>query len=55
MRFSGKNRTSKFVNILMYPGLALQYLTTKEPTDDMIFVAINALHELNKIMGYQII
>ena len=55
MRFSGKNKTSKFVNILMYPGLALQYLTTKEPTDDMILVAINALHTLNEVMGYQIV
>jgi uncharacterized protein YqhQ len=55
MRFSGKNKTSKFVNILMYPGLALQYLTTKEPTDDMILVAINALHALNEVMGYQIV
>ena len=55
MRFSGTKRSSQFVNILMYPGLALQYLTTKEPTDDMILVAINALHELNKTMGYQIV
>jgi uncharacterized protein YqhQ len=55
MRLYGKHKTSTLLKILMYPGIALQYLTTKEPTDDMILVAIKALHELNKIMEYQIV
>ena len=34
------------VNILSMPGLAMQELTTKEPTDDMIEVAIKAVEEV---------
>jgi uncharacterized protein YqhQ len=49
VRLSGKYRTSKILKILVYPGLALQHLTTKEPTDEMVMVAINAIHEVNKL------
>jgi uncharacterized protein YqhQ len=49
VRLSGKYRTSKILKILVYPGLALQHLTTKEPTDDMIMVAINAIQAMNKV------
>lgn len=34
------------VNLLSIPGLAMQELTTKEPTDDMIEVAIKAVEEV---------
>ena len=34
------------VNLLSKPGLAMQELTTKEPTDDMIEVAIKAVEEV---------
>ena len=34
------------VNFLSMPGLAMQELTTKEPTDDMIEVAIKAVEEV---------
>ena len=34
------------VNLLSMPGLAMQELTTKEPTDDMIEVAIKAVEEV---------
>ena len=34
------------VNVLSMPGLAMQELTTKEPTDDMIEVAIKAVEEV---------
>jgi uncharacterized protein YqhQ len=52
IRLSGKYRTSQILKILVYPGLALQHLTTKEPTDDMIMVAINAIHEVNKLAQF---
>lgn len=39
IRFAGKH-DNKIVNILSKPGLLLQKLTTAEPTDDMIEVAI---------------
>ena len=34
---------NKFVNLLSKPGLAIQKLTTKEPDDSMIEVAIQAV------------
>ena len=37
---------NKFVNALSKPGLALQKLTTKEPTADMVEVAIVAVEEV---------
>ena len=37
------NSDNKFVNLLSKPGLMVQNLTTKEPTDDMVEVAIKAV------------
>ena len=34
------------ISMLSIPGLAMQNLTTKEPTDDMIEVAIKAVEEV---------
>jgi uncharacterized protein YqhQ len=42
LRLAGRS-DSKLVNILSRPGLMLQGLTTKEPEDDMIEVAIAAV------------
>ena len=39
IRLAGSS-DSKFVNLLSRPGMALQHLTTKEPDDSMIEVAI---------------
>ncbi len=40
---------SKWVIIFKFPGLLLQKLTTKEPTDDMIEVAITSFTEVLKM------
>lgn len=40
------NSSNPVINILSVPGLAMQNLTTKEPTDDMIEVAIKAVEEV---------
>ena len=45
IRLAG-NSDNWFVNILSKPGLWLQGLTTKEPEDDMIEVAIRAVEEV---------
>jgi uncharacterized protein YqhQ len=45
-RFSGRHFDRLWVRILAQPGLWLQRLTTGEPTDDMIEVAIAALNEV---------
>ncbi len=43
IRLAGKN-DNKFVDIMSMPGVMLQKITTKEPTDDQIEVAITAMN-----------
>ena len=43
LRYSGRNADRWWVRILIRPGLWMQRLTTKQPTDDMIEVAIASL------------
>ena len=53
IRWSGNHLTSKFVQILIRPNLALQSLTTREPTQEMLEVAIasfNAMFERESIL-----
>jgi uncharacterized protein YqhQ len=49
LRLSGKYRDSVVTRIFTAPGLVSQRLTTKEPTEDMIEVAIKAVQEINKL------
>ncbi len=46
IRFTGKKRNLKWVQILSWPGLLLQKITTKEPTDDQIETAIAAMKKV---------
>ncbi len=50
LRLSGKYKDSTITKILISPGLAFQRLTTKEPSDDMLEVSINAVVEVNKLI-----
>ncbi|WMJ85938.1 DUF1385 domain-containing protein [Anaerocolumna sp. MB42-C2] len=53
IRFAGKS-DSKIVNVLSKPGMWLQGLTTREPDDDMIEVAIQsveAVFDWRKFLG----
>jgi uncharacterized protein YqhQ len=43
IRFAGRNRNRRWVQIVMWPGLKLQLLTTREPDLDQLAVAISAL------------
>jgi uncharacterized protein YqhQ len=43
LRFSAKYRENWLMKIIIWPGLMTQKLTTKEPKDDMVVVAITAL------------
>ncbi len=45
LRFTAKHRAAPLFNLLVAPGLALQRITTQEPTDDMLEIAIAALEE----------
>jgi uncharacterized protein YqhQ len=43
IKFAGKNRRRPWVRAVMYPGLQLQKLTTREPDLDQLAVAIAAM------------
>jgi uncharacterized protein YqhQ len=45
LRLTAKKRAAPLFAALVAPGLALQRITTQEPTDDMLEVAIAALEE----------
>jgi uncharacterized protein YqhQ len=50
IKLSGRARFARYLHFAIWPGLALQKITTKEPTDDMLEVAIAAL---DACMDYQ--
>ena len=43
IRFAGKHLKNPIVRAVSFPGLAMQRITTKEPSDDIIEVGIEAL------------
>ena len=51
LRLSGRYRDSMVTRVLTAPGLAFQRVTTREPDDDMIEVAIKAVKEVNRLSG----
>jgi uncharacterized protein YqhQ len=46
IKWAGRNRNKRWVRGLMWPGLMLQNLTTREPDDQEVEVAIAALQEV---------
>lgn len=46
IRFTGKYRNLRWVQFLSWPGLLLQKITTREPTDDQIEIAIAAMKKV---------
>ncbi|MEW6163000.1 MAG: DUF1385 domain-containing protein [Nitrospirota bacterium] len=49
LKLSLRMKNNPLINIIIQPGLLLQRLTTREPDDDQIEVAVRALEELFKI------
>ena len=45
LRLGGRHRTNPIIKTVMYPGILVQMITTKEPTDDMIEVAIVSMEQ----------
>jgi uncharacterized protein YqhQ len=43
IKFAGRNRRKRWVQTLMWPGMQLQKLTTREPDHDQLAVAIAAM------------
>jgi uncharacterized protein YqhQ len=46
IRLAGKFSRFKIINIIFYPGLLLQRITTREPDDSQIEVAISSFKEV---------
>lgn len=66
IRLAGKNRRYRWVQIIMYPGLQLQKLTTREPDHDELAVAIASLnavlaqetpgaHSADEMLGLEVV
>jgi len=54
LKLSAKHEKSRLVRMLIAPGLALQRLTTREPDDSQLEVAIRSLEEaLDENSGYK--
>ena len=49
LKLSDRYRNSRIMRVLVAPGLALQHLTTRQPDDDMIEVAIKAVKEVERL------
>jgi len=45
LRFGARHRSNPLVKAILYPGLLVQMITTKQPTDDMIEVAIVSMEQ----------
>ncbi len=51
LRLGARNRGNPIVRVVMWPGILVQKITTKQPTDDMIEVAIVAMEEALRADG----
>jgi uncharacterized protein YqhQ len=51
-RLAARHAGSRFMNAIMWPGLTLQKLTTKQPDESQLEVAINALKHVLHAEGY---
>jgi uncharacterized protein YqhQ len=45
LRFGARHRSNPVVRVIMWPGILVQMITTKQPTDDMIEVAIVSMEQ----------
>ncbi len=53
LKLSDRYRNSGIMKVLTAPGLGLQYLTTREPEEKMIAVALKAVEEVDKLQKSQ--
>jgi len=45
LRLGGRHRSNPIIKVVMYPGILIQMITTKQPSDDMIEVAIVSMEQ----------
>ena len=51
LRFGARHRSNPVVKVVMWPGILVQKITTKQPTDDMIEIAIVSIEEALRADG----
>ncbi|MGB9681542.1 MAG: DUF1385 domain-containing protein [bacterium] len=51
IRWASKHEDSRFTRSIIWPGLALQYFTTREPSPDQIEVALEAVKTVLNLEG----
>ena len=51
IKWAGRNRRRRWVQVIMYPGMQLQRLTTREPDLEQLAVAIGALESVLSVQG----
>jgi len=51
LRLGARHRGNPVVRVIMWPGILVQMITTKQPTDDMIEVAIVSMEEALRADG----
>ncbi len=54
IKWAGRNRRKGWVRTLMWPGLMLQNLTTREPDHEQLAVAIASLEEVLAVEGHDL-
>jgi hypothetical protein len=54
LRLGARHRGNPIVRVIMWPGILVQMITTKQPTDDMIEVAIVAMEEALRADGAEV-
>jgi hypothetical protein len=54
LRLGARHRSNPVVRVIMWPGILVQKITTKQPTDDMIEVAIVAMEEAIRADGSEV-
>lgn len=51
LRLGARHRSNPIIRVIMWPGILVQKITTKQPTDDMIEVAVVAMEEALRADG----
>ena len=51
LRLGARHRSNPFIRAIMWPGILVQMITTKQPSDDMIEVAIVSMEEALRADG----
>jgi uncharacterized protein YqhQ len=54
LRFGAKHRANPFVKAVMFPGILVQMITTKQPSDDQIEVAIVSMEQALQADGEEV-